>query len=186
MRVWVGEELLLDFPVVICFCIYFFIYEINRLLNTYKDAAGIWHEDRFRPLVTAAANLFMNLIMVQFWGIYGIILSTVLSMLCVGMPWLLHNLFTVLFSRKFLWSYLKKLLFYVAVVAVSSFITYFVCSLINLPDILLIIVRLLICGIIPNTVFLIAYRKTDEFKESVKLLDKMTKGKISFLKKFGA
>ncbi len=77
----------------------FYIYEINQLLNMYKDAGGIWHEDRFRPLVTAITNLSLNLIMVQFWGIYGIILSTVLSMLLVGMPWLFYNLFTTLFKK---------------------------------------------------------------------------------------
>ena len=79
--------------VVICLVVYYYIYEINQLLNLYKDAGGIWHEDRFRPLVTAIANVSMNLIMVQFWGIYGVLLSTVLSMMFVGMPWLFHNLF---------------------------------------------------------------------------------------------
>ncbi|WP_202621560.1 lipopolysaccharide biosynthesis protein [Anaerocolumna sedimenticola] len=186
MRVWVGENLLLDFSVVICFCIYFFMLEINQLLNTYKDAAGIWHEDRFRPLVTALANLGMNLVMVQFWGIYGIILSTVLSMFFVGMPWLLHNLFTVLFDKKLLGEYLRKLMLYVVVVFVSTCTTYWICSLILLPDIPLIIVRLTICCIIPNLIFLIAYHRMDEFKGSMKLADKMMKGKIQVLKKLGA
>lgn len=186
MRVWVGEGLLLDFSVVICFCIYFFIYEINQLLNTIKDAAGIWHEDRFRPLVTALTNLGMNLIMVQFWGIYGIIFSTVLSTLLVGMPWLLNNLFTVLFDRQWLHSYLKKLVYYSVVVFMSACATYWICSLIKLPDILLIIVRLAICFVIPNLIFLAAYHNMNEFKESVQLVNKMTKGKIRFLKKLGA
>ena len=91
---------MLNFSVVVCFVIYFYVCEVNQLLNTYKDAGGIWHEDRFRPLVTAIANLGMNLVMVQFWGLYGIILSTVLSMLLVGMPWLFHNLFTTMFEKK--------------------------------------------------------------------------------------
>lgn len=62
------EELMFAYPAVICFSVYFFIVEVNTLLNAYKDAAGIWHEDRFRPLVTAIVNLCLNLIMVQFWG----------------------------------------------------------------------------------------------------------------------
>ena len=60
MDIWVGKKLELEFSTVICFCIYYFLYEVNQLLNTYKDAAGIWHEDRFRPLVTALSNLGMN------------------------------------------------------------------------------------------------------------------------------
>ena len=95
MQLWAGKENMLQYNAVICIVIYFFVFEINQLLNLYKDAAGIWHEDRFRPLVTAAANLIMNLIMVQFWDIYGVLLSTVLSMCFIGMPWLLHNLFAL-------------------------------------------------------------------------------------------
>jgi hypothetical protein len=61
MKVWVGEELQMPFSAVVCLVISYFIYEINQLLNMYKDAGGIWHEDRFRPLVTAIANLSLNL-----------------------------------------------------------------------------------------------------------------------------
>ena len=44
------KENMLSYSFVICLCIYFFVKQINSLLNLYKDAAGIWHEDRFRPL----------------------------------------------------------------------------------------------------------------------------------------
>lgn len=183
MDIWVGKNLELEFSAVICFGIYYFIYEINQLLNTYKDAAGIWHEDRFRPLVTALANLVMNLIMVQFWGIYGVILSTVLSTLLVGMPWLLHNLFTVLFSKEQLPLYLKKLSFYGVITLANCIITYFVCSFIQMDKLLTIIVRGIVCCVLPNFIYFVVYCKTPEFKESVQLADKMTKGKIVFLKK---
>ena len=178
MDIWVGEELKLGFPVVICLCIYYFLYEINQLLNTYKDAAGIWHEDRFRPLVTALSNLAMNLVMVQFWGIYGVILSTVLSMVLIGMPWLLHNLFTVLFDRQDLLPYLKRLLLYAAVTAVGCVATYWLCSLVPLERWPLLIVRGILCCIVPNLIFFGVYHALPEFRESLILVDKMTKGKL--------
>lgn len=178
MQVWVGEELMLGFSAVICYCIYYFVYEINQLLCTYKDAAGIWHEDRFRPLVTALTNLVMNLILVQFWGIYGVLLSTVLSTLIVGMPWLLHNLFTVMFEKKQLPEYLRCLFKYVAVVIVSCVLCYFVCSFISMSPWLTLIIRAVICCILPNVIYFLVYRKTKEFKESVRLVDNMTKGKL--------
>ena len=108
MELWVGRELMVEFPVVICLVIYFYLFIFNKLLQTYKDSGGIWHTDRFRSLITATTNLVLNLIMVQFWGLYGIILSTVLSMLVVGIPWLIQNLFTTMFEKKMLLPYLKK------------------------------------------------------------------------------
>jgi O-antigen/teichoic acid export membrane protein len=179
MEIWVGEGLMLEFSAIICFCIYYFIFEINQLLNTYKDAAGIWHQDRFRPLITAATNLIMNLIMVQFWGIYGVILSTVLSMLFVGMPWLLHNLFTVLFNKSQLPDYLKRLGLYVVVVIFACTITGFICSFVHLSIWATLVVRAGICCVLPNLIFFIAYYKLPEFEESIQLIDKMTKKKLS-------
>ena len=64
MRLWAGDDLLLPFSAVICLVVYYYICEINQLLNLYKYCGGIWHEDLFMPLVTAIANLSMNLIMV--------------------------------------------------------------------------------------------------------------------------
>lgn len=178
MDIWVGKNLKLEFSAVICFCIYYFVYEINQLLNLYKDAAGIWHEDRFRTLITAFTNLIMNLIIVQFWGIYGVILSTVLSTLFVGMPWLLHNLFTVLFSKTELLPYLKRLVLYVIVTTVSCLISYIICVPIHLKGYTLLIVRLVICCIIPNMIFFLSYRNLSEFSESIAMVKRILKNKL--------
>lgn len=183
MELWVGKDLMLDFSIVICFVIYFYVCEVNQLLNTYKDAGGIWHEDRFRPLVTAIANLGMNLIMVQFWGLYGIILSTVLSMLLIGMPWLFYNLFTTMFEKKYMKQYLISIAFYVCMSVVASVISVVVCDFINFSLWLTLLIRFIVCLIIPNVIFLVVYCRTDEFKQSVLLVNKMLHGKIDFIVK---
>ena len=144
----------------------------------------MWHEDRFRPLVTAFSNLGMNLIMVQFWGIYGVLLSTVLSTLFVGMPWLLHNLFTVIFDKKMLIPYLKLLLVTTFVSLIFCGITCLVASLVHLSLIWTIIIRVLICCFIPNILFFVIFRKKIEFKDSIKLIDNITKHKIKILQRF--
>lgn len=182
MELWVGKNLMVEFPIVICLCIYFFVMEINTLLNLYKDAAGMWHEDRFRPLVTALTNLTMNLIMVQFWGLYGITLSTVVSTLIVGMPWLLHNLFMVIFERKNRTEYVLGLIRYTIIACITAVITYLLCTFIQLSAIPTFIVRVIICVVVPNIIFLTVYRKKSEFRESIILIDRMTKGKLKLKK----
>lgn len=178
MEIWVGKDLMLGFTAVICFCIYYFVYEINQLLNTYKDAAGIWHEDRFRPLVTALANLSLNLILVQFWGIYGVLLSTSITMLVVGMPWLLYNLFTVLFDRKQFPEYFKSLIKYAIVVLISCLLCFGICYFITVGKWLTLIIRAFICCILSNVFYFVVYRKSQEFMQCIFLIDKMTKGKL--------
>lgn len=181
MELWVGKDLMLSFSTVICFVIYYYVYEINQLLNVYKDAGGIWHEDRFRPLVTAIANLGMNFVMVQFWGIYGVILSTVLSMVFIGMPWLFYNLFSTLFERKYLVQYLRNLLLYIAISVFVCIITFFICKFLNFGLWKTLFIRGIVCCIIPNVIYVIAYHRKKEFKESLLLLDKMLYGKLNRL-----
>lgn len=183
MALWVGEDLLLEFSSVICFSIYFFVYEINQLLNTYKDAAGIWHEDRFRPLITALCNLILNLILVRYIGVLGVILCTVISTVCVGMPWLLHNLFSVLFSPSYLRTYLCDLFGYIFVITVGCAMTYILCSFVPFSGIIEIVIDLLICCIVPNVLYYLIFRKSREFKHVMKLVDRILGGKFSMLKR---
>jgi len=183
MELWVGKDLMLDYSIVICLVIYFYVREVNQLLNTYKDAGGIWHEDRFRPLVTAIVNLGMNLIMVQFCGLYGIVLSSILSMLLVGMPWLFHNLFTTMFEKKQLKQYLVSIAFYVLVSIVTSAISVVLCNFFKGGLWTTLIIRLIICLVIPNIIFLAVYCRRNEFKQSILLVNKMLHGKIDFIVK---
>lgn len=174
MKIWVGEKLMFDFSVVICFCIYFFIYEINALLNLYKDASGMWHEDRFRPLVTALSNLVLNIILVQFIGIFGVLLSTVLTMVLIGMPWLLHNLFTIIFKRNAK-EYLMNLFLYVIVTAGVCGITYMVVDLLPQDGIISFVVKIIVAGVMSNVLYWVFLHKKKEYKQSKELLFRMLK-----------
>lgn len=178
IKLWVGEKYMFEFSAVVCFCVYFFVKQINTLLNLYKDAAGMWHEDRFRPLVTAAANLVMNLIMVQFWGIYGILLSTVLSMLFVGMPWILRNLFTVLFDRAELRNYLKMLLLYVLITGAACTASAFLGHLLPGDGILLLVLRMIVTLVVSNLIFFAALHRTTDFKKGMDILKGTLTGKL--------
>lgn len=174
MKLWVGSKNSLEFSAVICFVIYYFVYEINQLFNLYKDAAGMWHEDRFRPLVTALSNLGLNLILVQFFGIYGVLLSTVLTMLGIGMPWLIHNLFSLLFKRKPT-EYLIKMCGYVIIVVISNISTYFLSNLVQGDGIFALVGKAIICVVVSNVIFLICFCRKPEFTQTLELVRKMLK-----------
>lgn len=172
MELWMGEELLMEFSVVICLCIYFYLYEYNQLFNLYKDAAGLWHEDRLRPLLTSLTNLVMNLILVQFIGLYGVVLSTVLSMLFVGMPWLLHNVFTYLLKTS-LKEFLKPLLGYTLLAVVCGAACHLICKNITLQPLLELPVKGFIAVVVPSAAYLLLFFKTEEFGRLLAIIKKL-------------
>lgn len=183
MEIWVGKELLLEYKVVICLCIYFYIYEINMVLTTYKDSGGIWHKDRFRPLITAIVNLILSVVLANIVGIYGVILATVISTFVIGLPWLLNNLFSSIFSKEKVGEYIKCLLGHLIVVIISCTICTMTCNLININAYINLILRGLVCCIMLNGCYYLVYHKSTEFKESILLIDKITKGKLKILKR---
>lgn len=171
MELWIGEELLLDFGMVICFCVYFFASEINKVLLLYKDASGMWHSDKFRSLVISFLNLGLNLATVRVLGLYGIILSTIIPMIFVGYPWLTHNLSHEVFVPDKQKNIYGKLLVYFLITAVSAAITYAVCALVCLPLVLTIVARGLICIFLPNVLFLLMYRNTSDFQAALEFVN---------------
>lgn len=172
MELWMGKELMLPFSIVILFCVYFFLYEFNQLFNIYKDAAGLWHEDKLRPLITSLSNLGINLLLVQHIGLHGVILSTVLSMLFIGMPWLLRNVFTYLFKTS-MKDFLKRFLLYACITFVSCIIVYRISNMIQVGLVLTLFVRLMIAVLVPSVIYLILFFKKPEFRKLLELANRI-------------
>lgn len=172
MGLWAGKELMLPFSVVILIGIYFVFYQSRKVVITYKDAAGLWWEDRFRPFVMAGTNLISNLIMVQFIGIWGIVLSTILSLL-VSIPWETYTVFKYVFKRspkEYTLSFVQFLL----VVIIACAITLWICQIAS-EGIAAILIRGCICVVVPNVIFFLAFRKREEFADSKALFLRVIK-----------
>ena len=182
MEIWMGKDLMLGFGAVICFAAHFLVYTLNRLLSVYKDAAGLWHEDRFRPLVIAIFNLVLSVLLVKVWGVNGILLATVLPLAVIGMPWVIHNLFHVFFDRSMMGGYVALIVKQVLLTIVAGTLVSLLCAQIQMN----VWVEFLLCAVIsclvPNVLFFAFLRKAEMFAPSVQFLDKLTKKKFKLSK----
>lgn len=179
ISLWVGGEYLLEYPLVILFCIYFYVFIVQQLACLYKDAAGIWHQDRWRPLISSVVNLALNLAFVQMFGLYAILISTIISYIFVAMPWLTHNVFKNIFCRSAKQYVLFSICGLIIAMVVGS-VCLFVCNYINIHPVLDIAIRLVICIIINGVSILVLYRKNDMFNDTLDLVDNVTNYKLHF------
>lgn len=177
MQLWVGEELMLGFGMVICYSAYFVVYELNRLSSIYKDAAGLWHQDRAPILVAVVVNLTLNLLTVRTLGLYGVLLSTIVAVGGVEIPWRLHNLFTLTFSGKNK-VYYRLLATMVTLTVLAGALVCLLCGAISLSPWLQLLVCAVVSVIIPNVLFLLVLRKHEQFRPAVQFVDRLTKGKL--------
>lgn len=182
MELWVGESFLLPFSVVVLLCVYFYLYETTRLLNVFKDAGGVWHEDRFRPLISALVNLSLNLAAVKYIGIYGIVLSTIVALGMIEVPWLLRNIFTVMYDSSLFNDYFKM------------FVSWIVATVFSCASITVLTYKVTLSGwgafaffvvvsvLIPNIVFLLLMHRKEEFKLSISMVNRITHNKLPIIK----
>ena len=161
MMLWLGEEYLLSFPMVILFAVYFYILQIRKVVINYKDAAGVWWEDRFRPYVCMVVNIVSNIVLVQYIGLIGIVISTILSMV-ISIPWETYTVFKHVFKSSSK-DYYFKLSYYVAVTLVAAGLAYWGCSYFE-EGIVGFLMQILICVTVPNLIFYLVYQKRVEFK----------------------
>lgn len=168
IELWMGKELMLSFSSVILLGIYFWIWKIRQNILLYKDAAGMWDIDRKKPYVEIIVNLIVNIILVNLIGINGVIISTILSMLIVSLPWETRALFNN-YLKDNIKEYYKNLLQSGIITVLACIVTLFLCSFIRQNGIISFIFKCIVCVIVPNIVFWIVYRKNNYFKETVKM-----------------
>ena len=172
MMIWVGEDLMFPFYVVLEMGLYFYVYQIRKIPVVYKDAAGIWWEDRFRPYVCMIANVVLNIALVQVIGVSGIILSTVFS-LFISIPWENYTIFKYVFHRSSR-PYYGKMLFSAATMLLAGVVTLWLCSVVgnSIPAFLL---KGCICVVVPNVIFALLNSKRPEFKEALQFVHRILK-----------
>lgn len=186
ITVWVGAEYKFDIMIVALFCIYFYLIIMQQINGMYKDAAGVWHQDRFRPLIAAAFNLAFNLIFVKSLGIYAILLSTIASYIFVSMPWMIFNVFKYVFKRDWKKFVIDFLIYFLVACAVTV-TCYLLCQVTaRFPMIVQIIANLIISCIYANIVLFIIFHHSIYFKPMMDLINRITKNKFDrVIKKIG-
>lgn len=76
---WVGEQYLLSKYAVFMLTLNFYIQGMRESILTFKDAAGIYHQDRFMPLLEAFINVVFSIVLAGKLGMAGVFIGTIIS-----------------------------------------------------------------------------------------------------------
>lgn len=164
IELWIGKQYLFSIPMMLLFVSYFFVHCIRRTIIMYRDATGMWWDNKFQPLVSASVNLILNIVLLNYIGIYGIIISTLIAMIFVDIPWE-----TLVFLKKNLnidpKEYFKKILKFLFITITVCVIAYLTCSLINVDNnMLTFIIKIPMSVIITGIVMYLINFKNNYFK----------------------
>lgn len=166
IKIWIGKKMLLDISTVLIICINFFIFGIRRTVLIFRDAEGLYWNDRFKPVIESIINLVISVILVKKIGIKGVFIGTLVSSIttCLWMePY-------VLIKNKFynyknvLKKYFSLLLHYLIVLSVLGVINSYYVSMITFNSIADLIFAALSSLMISNFILFVIFRKDENFK----------------------
>lgn len=158
ITVWAGEDFLLPTGIVVEVAVLFYITQSTSITNVYRDASGIWDEDKLRPIISALSNLICNIILVKNLGVLGVLLSSIVINVIFDYGWSTKILFKTTFqtsSKK----YYAQALSFSGLTGIIGFITYVITNLIDINAFLGLIVKGIVCIIVPNIFYLICLRR---------------------------
>lgn len=161
IRLWLGPGYLLPRPAVQLLVVNFYMVCMLAPAVRTKNAMGLFWADRYKALPEAALNLLFSVALTRRWGITGVIAGTVLSMAAVSFwvdPLVLCRCGLGLRLREYFSRYARFLLVTLAAGALTGLLCRTAGD--TIPGFLL---RLLLCGVVPNLVFWAVYRRTAEF-----------------------
>lgn len=74
-----GKEYVLSDTIVLLIVLNFITAGLQNAVITYKDACGLFYKGRWRPVFSSISNLVISLILVQYYGIAGVVAGTIIS-----------------------------------------------------------------------------------------------------------
>lgn len=169
IELWIGKENLLSNLILVVLVINNYMFGMRVPLFTVKSAAGIYDQDKFVPLIQSIVNLLSSVILIQKLGLIGVFLGTFMSGLVPSLyrPYLVYKSVFNVNPIMYYVNYIK----YIMILILTTFITNLICSFIITPYIVIsFIIKLFICALVPNIIFLILFYKSDEFKYILNIL----------------
>lgn len=175
MLLWMGERLTLPNFDVILLCIYFYVLCWGDIISVYVTSTGLWWESRYRSAMEAVSNILLNIILGKYFGVSGIILATIISIVIVNFIYGTTIIYRYYFKNGKLYTYYLQRLFYAGVTVVTALIVYAVCS--RLPDGKF--VDLLLKGmsafVLSNICLLLAYHRTTNFQDALRFVSNIVR-----------
>lgn len=171
MKIWMGEDLMLPFGMVVLFCYYFFMMKKGDINSIYYHASGLWWEGKYRSVFEAILNLVLNYYLGVRYGLFGIIIATIISFSVVNI-YGASIVFTKYFKNKKYYIYILENLFFLFVTSLSCYVTYFLgntfIGILDISsDLINLLVFLMICITLPNVIMLLIYGCFSQYRKNV-------------------
>lgn len=176
MKVWVGEKLIFSIRIVFLLAFYFYAMKMTDSIGAFISATGLWWKCKWSYLFEAVVNLILNIGLGYYFGISGIIVATIISVIFVNYcstVIILHKNYFIKYSIR---RFFEKNFFYLVITCIVTIISFGIIDklyneFIHYNSMILeLAFKALLCVGVPNIFFFLLFFSTKQFKEASKWL----------------
>lgn len=164
IKIWLGNDYLLDFISSIFLVLSVYLYGIERPSVAFRNTLGLHERGKYAPLIAGILNIVLSIILVKKNGLSGVFIATVIARILTTVwtePYIIYkNVF-----KKSPYLYYLKMIIYSLVVVLNFIICNFVINFINGNNIYSFLIKAIISAILSNIIFLLCFFKLKDFKE---------------------
>lgn len=168
---WLGEEWLLGNIVVALILVDYYFKGDRIVLSNFKTAAGVFEEDKYLALIQGVVNLVISIVLVQFMGLAGIYVGTIVSGLIANVtkPFIIYRVCFKKGAGEYFLDTARKLLVLAVTLAIVLFVSKFLLQQITMLSFALTGVMIIL---VYNVLFLLCFGRTKELRYLLDLVKK--------------
>lgn len=157
------KSYLLGYTITALISLKFYLDIMRKAPWMFCEAAGVYWQGKIKPILEVIVNLVASIVLVQFIGLAGIFIGTIITIIVVDIPMEPYLAFKYVLKEKPLKYYLKYL-YYIGVTAVTYAVSVAITSVIPGDGIIMFALKGLITVAIIPIIVTIATFRTSEFK----------------------
>lgn len=158
-----GAEYVLPTSIPIILSVNFYMVGMQNAVWTYKSTLGLFKYGQYILLVTAALNIVGDIVLGVKLGLFGIFLATAIARALTNCWYDPYVVFRHGLHQKpitYLWSYLR----YLIILVITMGCCFWVCRYIRFSMLWTVVLKILVCTLIPNIFFVICFCRTKQFR----------------------
>ena len=162
ITLWIGKDYLLDDLVLFIVLFNFLLNGMQECINTFTSATGLFWETRNKPILECVINLGVSILLAYYIGLPGVFIGTLASF--ISTFWINPVLvFKRQFNQKVVKYFLRMILYVLITLGFAFGINYALGLILTGNMLVSVVVRVLVCLVVPNALWILIFFKTQEF-----------------------
>lgn len=157
-----GSEYVMEIKIPFILAVNFYSIGMLHAVYTYKSTLGLFKYGQYLLFFTGIINLVLDVILGRAWGIFGIYCATLIARLVTNLWYEPYAVYKYGLKKNPI-LYAKRYAVFILILITTGVTCYLLCDLCNFSGIENVMIKVIICSIVPNIIFYLCFRKTKEF-----------------------